>query len=74
VPTSGRSAIDIEQPPSASADASSAAKASALFFRFPDIPSGSPYIASVNLAAAWCLFHQRLPQTLKPLSSETIKT
>jgi hypothetical protein len=73
VPTNGKSAIDVAQPPSASADARSAAKANSLFFRFPDIRPGSPHIADVNLAAPRRLSHQPLRQTLKPLLPETIK-
>jgi hypothetical protein len=37
VPTSGKSAIDIEQPPTAIVDSSNAATATTLFIRYADI-------------------------------------
>jgi polyhydroxyalkanoate synthase subunit PhaC len=43
--TSGKSAIDVEQPPSASADASSTPKANVRFFRCPDIRSEVPIVS-----------------------------
>src|ERR1700682_1490055 len=43
MPTNGKSAIDIEQPPSASADTSSAPKTSALFLRSADMPEEVPF-------------------------------
>jgi hypothetical protein len=72
VPTSGKSAIEVEQPPSASAATSTAPKANALLFRSIDIrpeipdrwyePCSDTTIRSSGLAAA-----------LKSLSPETIK-
>src|SRR6202011_3272902 len=46
MPSSGISAIGMEQPPSASVDSSSAPKAQARFFRSTAIPSGNPRFAS----------------------------
>jgi hypothetical protein len=59
VPTNGKSAIDVEQPPSARADASSAPKTIALLFRSTDIRPEIP-------------LHQREPSSRLTLISSAI--
>jgi hypothetical protein len=73
VPTKGSSAIDVAQPPSASAD--SAATANALVFRPAVIRSKVPtcmsrwYEPCSDKTSASRIY----PQSFKPLSLETIK-
>jgi hypothetical protein len=55
VPINGNSAIDVEQPPSASADSTSAPKISALFSRFSDMRPEVPlyqltFLPNLNFA------------------------
>lgn len=58
-PTNGKSAIDIEQPPSASADNISTPRANVLFFRSTRISPEVPCRRSKR-TTAWRLFHQLL--------------
>jgi hypothetical protein len=80
VPTSGISAIDVEQPPSANADSNNAAIANALICRSTDIPTGNPtplakacWQKPAGMSLAATKRRQISPQSFKPLSPETIK-
>jgi hypothetical protein len=73
VPTNGISAIDVAQPPSASADSKSAAAATALMCRSIAMPDGSPHLSRwYEPCSGKTSNSSNRAQAFKPLSPETI--